>query len=171
LAVVLADARPAALLAPASLAVVLADARAAAGFALASLALVLADARPAALLAAASLAVVLADARPAAWFAAASLALVLAGARPAAWLAFASFVVVLADAVCSNPSFFALSLPLPFNFTLCFFACFRPLVPLVLAAPAFVLFFDYRKSALELQESALKLPPPLLVELVASSSI
>ena len=52
----LADARPAAFLAVASLAGVLADA----------FAVVLADARPAALFAAAPLAVVLADARPAA---------------------------------------------------------------------------------------------------------
>ena len=81
-----------------------------------------------------------------------------------------TLTVVLADA-CSNPSFLALSLSLPFNSTLSVFVSFRPLVLLVLAAPAFVLFFDYRKSALELQESALKLPPPLLVELVASSSI
>ena len=54
----LADARPAALLAMASFAVVLADARPAALLAPASSAVVLADAPPAALLAAGSLAVV-----------------------------------------------------------------------------------------------------------------
>jgi hypothetical protein len=62
---VFADARPAALLPPASHAVVLADARPAALFVLASSAVVLADAQPAALLAAASSAVVFADARSA----------------------------------------------------------------------------------------------------------
>ena len=62
----LTDARPAALLALASLAVVLADARPATLLALASLAVMLADARPAAFLATASYAVVLADARSAA---------------------------------------------------------------------------------------------------------
>jgi hypothetical protein len=65
-AVVLADARPAALLAPASPAVVLADAFPAVLLAPASYAVVLADARPAALLALVSFAVVLADAHPAA---------------------------------------------------------------------------------------------------------
>jgi hypothetical protein len=65
LTVVLADARPAALLALASYVVVLADARPAALLALASYAVVLADARPAALLALSSYVVVLADARPA----------------------------------------------------------------------------------------------------------
>jgi hypothetical protein len=63
-AVVLADARPAALLAPVPFAVVLADARPAAFLAPAPSAVVLADARPAELLAPASSAVVLADARP-----------------------------------------------------------------------------------------------------------
>jgi hypothetical protein len=76
----------------------LADARPAALLALASLAAVLADARPAALLALASLAVVLANARPAALRALASLAVVLADARPAALLALTSYAVVLADA-------------------------------------------------------------------------
>jgi len=61
-AVVLADARPATLLARPSYAVMLADARPAALLAPASLAVVLAEARPAAFLAPVSLAVVLADA-------------------------------------------------------------------------------------------------------------
>ncbi len=97
-AVVLADARPAALLAPAPLAVVLADARPAALLALASYAVVLADARPAAFLALVSSAVVLADARPTALLAPAPEAVVLADARPAALLAPAPLAVVLADA-------------------------------------------------------------------------
>ena len=87
----------------------------------------------------------------------------LADARPAAGFASASYAVVLADAR-SNPSSFALSLPLPFNFTLSVFVSFRPLVLLALAAPAFVLFFDYSKSALELEDSALRLPPAILRE-------
>ncbi len=94
----LADARPAALLALASYAVVLADARPTAFLALASYAVVLAEARPATLLAPASCAVVLADGRPAALLAGTSSAVVLADARPAALLALASLAVVLADA-------------------------------------------------------------------------
>ena len=62
----LADARPAAILARVPLAVMLTDARPAALLAHASYAVVLADARPAALLARPSLTVVLADARSAA---------------------------------------------------------------------------------------------------------
>jgi hypothetical protein len=83
------------LLAPAPNAIVLADARPAALLALASYAVVLADARPAALLAPASLTVVLADACPAALLAHASNAVVLADARPAALLAHAAVVRAL----------------------------------------------------------------------------
>ncbi len=108
-AVVFADARPAAFLAAVSFAVVLADARPAALLARGSFAVVLADARPAALLAHASDAVVLADARPAALLATASYAVVLADARPAAFLAPASSAVVLADA---RPTAFLAAVPL-----------------------------------------------------------
>jgi hypothetical protein len=108
------------LLAFTSLAVVLADARSAALLAAASLAVVLADARSTALLAPASAAVVLADARPAAFLAPTSLAVVLADAWAIALLAQSQDSAMLARAC---------SLALP---TLAFLAVVRALCALVL---------------------------------------
>ena len=118
---VIAYARPDALLTPASLTEVFADARPDALLARVFLAVVLADVRPTALLATASSAVLLTDARPASLPALAFVTVVLTDDRPAVLFARASLTVV--RALCARPLQRSSSGPFP-----------TPMVPFLISA-------------------------------------